>query len=126
MNQGRIWCVVNPTVGLPLLIGSAAVTSLLVHYCVLSNTTWFAAYWNGKAGAKAAAVKVEPNPVAIAIPDSATGMVVSVAPATKRSAGEASFVITVSSPTGAQAAQTGAAAAVNAPEKVALASPATQ
>jgi light-harvesting protein B-800-850 alpha chain len=124
MNQGRIWCVVNPTVGLPLLIGSAAVTSLLVHYCVLSNTTWFAAYWNGKAGAKAAAVKVEPNPVAIAVPDSSTGMVVSVTPAAQRSAGEASFVITVSSPPGAQTAS--AEAAADLPATVALASPATK
>ena len=39
MNQGRIWTVVSPTVGLPLIIGSAAVTSLLVHYAILSHTT---------------------------------------------------------------------------------------
>jgi light-harvesting protein B-800-850 alpha chain len=31
MNQGRIWCVVNPTVGLPLFLGSVATISLLVH-----------------------------------------------------------------------------------------------
>ena len=41
MNQGRIWTVVKPTVGLPLLIGSVAVTSLLVHYTILSHTTWY-------------------------------------------------------------------------------------
>ncbi len=28
MNQGRIWTVVKPTVGLPLFLGSVAVTSL--------------------------------------------------------------------------------------------------
>ena len=49
MNQGRIWTVVKPTVGLPLLLGSVAVTVLLVHYAILSHTTWFAAYWNGGA-----------------------------------------------------------------------------
>lgn len=50
MNQGRIWCVVNPTVGLPLFIGGVLVTSLIVHYMVLSNTKWFAAYWAGVGG----------------------------------------------------------------------------
>ncbi len=46
MNQGRIWCVVKPTVGLPLFLGGVAVTSLLVHYFVLEKTSWFAAVWN--------------------------------------------------------------------------------
>jgi light-harvesting protein B-800-850 alpha chain len=49
MNQGRIWCVVNPTVGLPLFIGGVAVTSLIVHYAILSHTTWMGNYWQGKA-----------------------------------------------------------------------------
>jgi light-harvesting protein B-800-850 alpha chain len=56
MNQGRIWCVVNPTVGLPLFLGSVAVTALIVHAEVLSHTTWYSAYWQGKAGVKAAQV----------------------------------------------------------------------
>jgi len=47
MNQGRIWCVVKPTVGLPLFLGSVTVIALLVHLAVLANTTWFAAYWGG-------------------------------------------------------------------------------
>jgi light-harvesting protein B-800-850 alpha chain len=47
MNQGRIWTVVKPTVGLPLLLGSVTLIALLVHYAVLTNTTWFAAYWGG-------------------------------------------------------------------------------
>jgi light-harvesting protein B-800-850 alpha chain len=47
MNQGRIWCVVKPTVGLPLFIGSVAVTSLLVHYAILTHTTWYPSYWQG-------------------------------------------------------------------------------
>lgn len=47
MNQGRLWCVVNPTVGLPLFLGGVAVIALLVHYFVLTNTDWFAAYWQG-------------------------------------------------------------------------------
>ena len=47
MNQGRIWCVVKPTVGLPLFLGSVAVIALLVHYSVLSHTTWIAKFWGG-------------------------------------------------------------------------------
>jgi light-harvesting protein B-800-850 alpha chain len=47
MNQGRIWTVVHPTVGLPLFLGSVAVTSLIVHYAILSHTTWYPAYWQG-------------------------------------------------------------------------------
>jgi light-harvesting protein B-800-850 alpha chain len=47
MNQGRIWTVVKPTVGLPLLLGSVAVIALLVHYELIAHTTWFAKYWGG-------------------------------------------------------------------------------
>ncbi len=54
MNQKEIWLVVKPTVGLPLFLGSVAVTALLVHYSILSHTTWFSSYWEG--GAKPAAV----------------------------------------------------------------------
>jgi light-harvesting protein B-800-850 alpha chain len=47
MNQGRIWCVVKPTVGLPLFLGTVLLISLLVHYSVLSNTTWMPAFFQG-------------------------------------------------------------------------------
>jgi light-harvesting protein B-800-850 alpha chain len=47
MNQGRIWTVVSPTVGLPLLLGSVTGIALLVHAAVLTNTTWYPAYWQG-------------------------------------------------------------------------------
>lgn len=57
MNQGKIWLVVNPSVGLPLFLGSVAVIALLVHFAVLSHTTWFPAYWNG---GKAKVVAVSP------------------------------------------------------------------
>ena len=58
MNQGRIWTVVNPTVGLPLLLGSVAVIAILVHAAVLSHTTWFPKYWNGKTAAITAQVDI--------------------------------------------------------------------
>ena len=52
MNQGRIWTVVPPAVGLPLIIGGAAVTALLVHFALLTHTTWFSGYWEGAAKKK--------------------------------------------------------------------------
>lgn len=50
MNNGRLWTVVNPTVGLPLLLGGVITVSLIVHASVLTNVEWFAAFWNGAAG----------------------------------------------------------------------------
>ncbi len=47
MNQGRIWCVVNPTVGLPLFLGGVAAISFIVHFAILSTTTWFPAFYGG-------------------------------------------------------------------------------
>ena len=47
MNQGKIWTVVSPSIGLPLLLGSVTVIALLVHIAILSHTTWFPAYWQG-------------------------------------------------------------------------------
>lgn len=56
MNQTRIWLVVKPTIGLPLFLGSVALTSLLVHNAVLSHTTWFPGFLQGKAKAPVAVV----------------------------------------------------------------------
>ncbi|PZA13783.1 light-harvesting protein [Rhodopseudomonas palustris] len=58
MNQARIWTVVKPTVGLPLLLGSVTVIAILVHFAVLSHTTWLSKYWNGKAAAIESSVNV--------------------------------------------------------------------
>jgi len=54
MNQGTLWTVVKPTVGLPLLLGSVTVIALLVHLALLNNTTWFPKYWQGGVTAVAA------------------------------------------------------------------------
>jgi light-harvesting protein B-800-850 alpha chain len=62
MNQAKIWLVVKPTVGLPLLLGAVAVTSLLVHSAILNNTTWYGSFLNG--GAKAAVVAPAAAPAA--------------------------------------------------------------
>ena len=41
MNQGSLWTVVKPTVGLPLLLGAVAIIAILVHFALLTKTTWF-------------------------------------------------------------------------------------
>jgi light-harvesting protein B-800-850 alpha chain len=62
MNQGKIWLVVNPTVGLPLFLGTVLVISLLVHNAVLSHTTWMGAFWQGGKSRAAAAAPAAPAP----------------------------------------------------------------
>lgn len=47
MNQGRIWCVVNPTVGLPLFLGGVAAISFIVHLTVMSGAPWVGAFFAG-------------------------------------------------------------------------------
>lgn len=92
MNQGRIWCVVNPTVGLPLFLGSVAGIALIVHYSVLSNTTWFSSYWNGGAK-KSASVENTGQPVAS---NGAGGFVITVSPSKGAAPNaETSFVVSV-------------------------------
>ena len=54
MNQGRIWTVVQPTIGLPLFLGAVALTSLTVHAAVLNNTTWMKDFYAGSSKAKTA------------------------------------------------------------------------
>jgi light-harvesting protein B-800-850 alpha chain len=62
MNQGRIWCVVNPTVGLPLFLGTVLAISLLIHTAVLTHTTWMGAFFQGGAKAHTAAAQTTSAP----------------------------------------------------------------
>lgn len=62
MNQAKIWLVVKPTVGLPLFLGTVLVIALLVHFSILSHTSWFPAYWNGAAKAHHSAPADAPAP----------------------------------------------------------------
>ena len=55
MNQGKIWRVVNPTVGVPLFLGAVALTSLFVHDQLLTKTQWLPAYYQGGTKATTAA-----------------------------------------------------------------------
>jgi light-harvesting protein B-800-850 alpha chain len=55
MNEGRIWLYVRPTVGIPLFFIAFVLAALAVHASILSNTTWFAAFWQGGAPAATSA-----------------------------------------------------------------------
>ncbi len=70
MNQGKIWLVVKPTVGLPLFLGGVTVIALSVHAAILTHTDWYPGYYNGghkaKAAAAAAAEVAAPTAVASA------------------------------------------------------------
>lgn len=119
MNQGRIWCVVNPTVGLPLFLGSVAVTSLIVHYSVLTHSNWFGAFLEGGKSKKAASLEESVSPVALtnrAVP----GYVISVAPAADTARLGTSFVVTVA-PAPAQAQAVTGDASMRPFDKVSLA-----
>ncbi len=47
MNQGRIWTVVKPTVGLPLFLGTVLLIAILVHRMVVANSDWVGAFFAG-------------------------------------------------------------------------------
>lgn len=101
MNQGRIWCVVNPTVGLPLFLGSVAITSLVVHASVMTHTTWMSTYWQG-AKARTASADL---PLGATASKLDSGYTVSVLPAAAANAnGQPGFTITVT-PTAVTTAQ---------------------
>ncbi len=114
MNQGRIWTVVKPTVGLPLLLGSVTLIAVGVHYAVLTHTTWFGDYWQGK---KMKAAQTETSPTALNA--NQAGFVVSVAPAGVSDKGATSFVVTVAP--GAASPVAVDTSAVRPPDKVASA-----
>ena len=44
MNNGRMWTIVSPTVGVPIFFIGLAVTSLLVHKLVIVDSAWFKAF----------------------------------------------------------------------------------
>jgi light-harvesting protein B-800-850 alpha chain len=56
MIYGKIWLVVKPAVGVPILLGAVAVSSFAVHYSLLTHTTWVPKFLEGGAG-KAPAAK---------------------------------------------------------------------
>lgn len=62
MIYGKLWCVVKPSTGIPLFLSAVAVSSFLVHYMLLTHTTWLKQYYNGPV--KVAAAEAPPNTAA--------------------------------------------------------------
>ena len=124
MNQGRIWCVVHPTVGLPLLLGSVALTSLAVHTAVMTHTTWMSNYWQGAARVRTS--DKGGNALASTALTGQPGYVLSIspAPAAPGSTNGASFVVTVAAnPDAAQAATVSVPDAPAQPARTAMNAP---
>ena len=47
MIYGKMWCVVKPSVGIPMFLSAVAIGSFLVHVMLVTNTTWIADFLNG-------------------------------------------------------------------------------
>jgi len=77
MIYGKLWLVVKPTVGIPLFLSAVAISSFLVHYMLLTHTTWMPKYYEGNMK-KTASIEA-PASIAAAPPTT----LVAAAPATK-------------------------------------------
>lgn len=55
MIYGKMWCVVKPSVGIPVFIAAVAIASFSVHVALTLNTTWVKGFLNGGQKAVAAA-----------------------------------------------------------------------
>lgn len=62
MIYGKMWCVVKPSVGIPIFIAAVAISSFSVHLALTTNTTWVKAYLNG--GTKTAVAAPAPESAA--------------------------------------------------------------
>mgnify|MGYP006186772495 FL=1 len=61
MIYSKMWCVVKPSVGIPVFIAAVAIASFSVHLALTLNTTWVKGFLNGGAGkVVAAAPAAEP------------------------------------------------------------------
>jgi light-harvesting protein B-800-850 alpha chain len=47
MNNAKLWLVVKPGVGIPMLLAAVAIASLVVHVGLVVNTDWIANYHQG-------------------------------------------------------------------------------
>lgn len=60
MNNAKLWLVVKPTVGIPILLSAVAISSFAVHVAVLSKVTWYNDYLTGQElGSSAAAASLD-------------------------------------------------------------------
>ncbi len=67
MIYGKIWLVVKPSVGVPMMLGAVAVSSFAVHYALLTHTTWLPKYYEGGAKTTKAAAAETQKPTTLAL-----------------------------------------------------------
>jgi light-harvesting protein B-800-850 alpha chain len=72
MIYGKLWCVVKPSTGIPLFLTAVALSSFLVHLCLVLNTTWVKSFLNGSGAPAAKAALVVPEAERTAMAPSAT------------------------------------------------------
>ena len=60
MNNAKMWLVVKPSVGVPLLLGGVALGSFLVHVGIVSQSTWYQDYLAGRDMGSSAAMAQAP------------------------------------------------------------------
>jgi light-harvesting protein B-800-850 alpha chain len=70
MIYGKLWCVVKPSVGIPIILGAVAISSFSVHVALTMNTTWVKRFLNGNA-AQVTAAQTQPTEqvAALTVPD---------------------------------------------------------
>ncbi len=67
MIYGKLWCVVKPSVGIPIIIGAVAIASFSVHVALTLNTTWVKRFLNGSAAQVSALQSETVQPVAMLV-----------------------------------------------------------
>jgi light-harvesting protein B-800-850 alpha chain len=70
MNNGKMWLVLKPTVGITVFFAGMVVASLSIHTSILLNSDWFPAFLKG--GQKAAAAPAAAPAAAAAAAAAAT------------------------------------------------------
>ncbi len=55
MIYGKMWCVVKPSVSIPIFIAAVAIASFSVHVALTLNSAWVKGFVNGGQKAVAAA-----------------------------------------------------------------------
>ena len=67
MIYGKMWCVVKPLVGIPIVIGAVAVASFSVHLALTLNTTWVKKFLNGSAAQVSSIQSESPQVAALSL-----------------------------------------------------------
>ena len=67
MIYGKMWCVVKPSVGIPIVIGAVAVASFSVHLALTLNTTGVKKFLNGSAAQVSSIQSESPQVAALSL-----------------------------------------------------------